>query len=977
MESRGGPAPESKLDLAVVFDEAIIAMAVVGLDGRFEAVNPALCRLLGYDEAELVGRLTSDFTLPDERGRSQTVIAGVLSGTMATDHVHKHYVRSDGTIVSAVRTSNVIRGEDGSPRGLIGQIVDVTALTDVQHALERSEQRFKALVAHASDLILVLDADGRISYASPASARVLGYPDENLRRRVFDLVHPDDRRRARRVFTQHLAGSGSPTPESYRVRHYDGSWRDVEVVTTNLFDDPSVAGLVLNVRDVTEQNEYRRRLEAGERHFHALVANAWDIISLHATDGRYLFVSPAVCRLGYRPEQLVDTDPFERIHPDDRAAVVDVFRQVAVGEERLRSAEYRFRHGDGSWRWLESIAERRDDDASLGTVVVTRDVTMARRRAHQQQVVAALGQEALRGGPVDQLIGKIPAVVAEALAVPHCHLVRFGPDGTRTVVSSTDSDRRRAAGGDDADCMVCAQVGERGRPAFWRRDGSGPSGEPSGDRSDGSRCDTPDGGRGHADGCAVAAAVPVSPATGAAGALAVCTPQADGLDPDDLSFLETVAGVLAAALSRHHVEDELRRQAVHDRLTDLPNRTLLEDRLRTALARLGRRRGTVAVCFVDIDDFKLINDSLGHSVGDSVVAAVAERLKGAVRSPDTVARFGGDEFVVVSESSDAADVRLLAERLRQTVAAPLTVAGTPVALTASIGCATTTDPATSPDELFADADMAMYEAKRTGKNSVAVFTPALRRRTTEQLQTVSGIRRGLDAAEFRLYYQPVHALVSGAVVGFEALVRWQHPTAGLMLPDQFIGHAETSGLILPLGAWVLGTACAQSAAWRQAGRPSRISINVSGRQLTDVDFVAEVAVALRHSGADPDDIFLEVTEGALLANGRRRRTLDALRELGVHLGLDDFGAGWSSLSQLTRLPFDFVKIDRSFMRDLQHDERTAALLESIVSLCATLGLHLVVEGVETASQLDQLKQLDVRLVQGFLLGRPVPPEALG
>ena len=969
MATGGGCPLERNLDLAALFDDAVIGMAVVGLDGRFEAVNPALCRLLGYDEADLLGRHATDVTHPDDRPRSGTTLAGFVSGTLATDQVHKRYVRADGSVMSAVRTSNVIRDADGSPRGLVAQIVDVTALIDMQDAISRSEQRFKALVAHASDLILLVDADGRIRYASPGVGRVLGYrPAEEEGRSVFDLVHPDDQPRAQRLFTQHSSTPGAAAPVSYRVRHHDGSWREVEVVATNLFDDPSVAGLVLNVRDVTEQNEYRRQLQAGERRFHALVANAWDIISLHDAAGRYLFVSPAVSRLGYRPEQLVDTDPFERVHPDDQRAVLEVFRLMARGEQQVFTAEYRFRHGDGSWRWLESIAERRDDDGSVGTVVVTRDVTVARRRAHQQQVVAELGQEALRGGPVDELMAKIPAVVAEALAVPHCHLVRFEPDATRTVVASTDSDRRRQAGG-DADCPVCTEVHERGRPVFWQQDGADPGHGRRDSDTAGGRDDT-------AGGCAAAAAVPVEPAAGPRGALAVCTPQAGGLGPDDLSFLETVASVLAAALSRRRVEVELRRQAVHDRLTDLPNRTLLEDRLRTALARLGRRGGAVAVCFVDVDDFKLINDSLGHSVGDAVVAAVAERLKAAVRSPDTVARFGGDEFVVVSESSDPADARLLAERLRQTVAAPLTVEAGTVALTASIGCATTADPTTSPDGLFADADMAMYEAKRTGKNRVALFTPALRRRTTDQLQAVSGIRRGLDAAEFCLYYQPVHSLAGGDVVGYEALVRWQHPTAGLLLPDQFLDHAETSGLIVPLGAWVLRTACAQSAAWRRAGRPAKVSVNVSGRQLTDGDVVAEVAAALSYGGADPDDISLEVTERGLISDRRARRTLDALHELGVHLGLDDFGTGWSSLSQLARLPFDFVKIDRSFVRDLRRDERTAALLESIVGLCATLGLHVIVEGVETSSQLDQLKQLDVRLVQGFLLGRPVPPEAL-
>ncbi len=444
-----------------------------------------------------------------------------------------------------------------------------------------------------------------------------------------------------------------------------------------------------------------------------------------------------------------------------------------------------------------------------------------------------------------------------------------------------------------------------------------------------------------------------------------------------MAFFQTVASILATALSRRNVEEALRRQAVHDGLTDLPNRTLLQDRLETALSRLGRSGNSVSVFFVDLDNFKLVNDTLGHSLGDSVVAAVADRLTGAVRACDTVARFGGDEFVVVSEDTDLAAACRLADRIRKAVAVPLSVAGKSIALTASIGCATTADPSASPESLLADADMAMYEAKGAGKNRVEVFVPSLRRRTAQRLETVSGIRHGLDAGEFRLFYQPIFDLAAGRVAGHEALLRWQHPTSGLLLPSQFIEYAETSGLIVPVGKWVLRTGCSQSAAWRREGRPARVTMNVSGRQLTDAEFVEDVAAALRETGAEPSDIHLEITESVLIADlERARRALDALHALGVHLGLDDFGTGWSSLSQLALLPFDFVKIDKCFVQDVQTNRRISALLRSIVGLCTTLGLRAIVEGIETASQLDYVKALHVRMAQGFLFGVPVPADAV-
>ncbi|MDE3206135.1 MAG: EAL domain-containing protein [Acidobacteriota bacterium] len=947
---------ERGMDLASLFEDAVTGMAIVGLHGRFEAVNPALCRLLGYPADELVGRSTVEVTHPEDRPRSQAVFARLLSGRAKTDQAHKRYVRSDGSFVTVVRTTTVLRDAKGGPTALFTQIVDVTALAEMQEIVSGSEQRFRKLVTHASDVILLLDRAGRIRYASAAAERVLGYPPERLEGHdALGFIHADDHDRARSFFARQTAATGPDTQFGYRIRHRDGTWREFEVVGTSLFDDPTISALVLNLRDVTEQAEYQRRLEVGERRFRTLVANSWDIISLHDAAGRYVFCSPAASQLGYQPEELIGTSPTEIIHPEDRPLVAEAFGAMIAGGSESLTIEYRVRHRDGRWRWLESIGESRLDDPAVASIVVTsRDVTQRRLRVRQQQAVAELGQAALRGGPVAELLDRIPATVTEALAVPGCLLVRFELDGTRTVVASSDVDERLFG---ECARRLCNEALEHRGPAVWKRGEGHPS--PADPR----------------DGDCGGVAVPVTPATGAAGVLAVYSSDPDGLGPNDIAFLETVASIVAAALTRHGVEEELRRQAVHDRLTELPNRALLMDRLSTALSRLSRRHGQVAVLFVDLDNFKLINDSLGHSLGDSVVASVARRLRAAVRLPDTVARFGGDEFVIVSESDDPAAVRDLADRIRRVVSAPLVVAQRSITVTASIGYASTTDADTSPDSLLADADMAMYEAKRAGKNAVAQFAPELRRRTTDHLDAVSGIRRGIEAGEFRLFYQPIYDLTSVTPMAHEALLRWERPTSGLVLPGQFIGYAESSDLILPLGRWVLRTACAQSAEWSRQGRPAKVTINVSARQLTGSDIAGEVAAAIADSGARAGDIYLEVTESALITDlDAARAALEALRALGVHLGLDDFGTGWSSLSQLAHLPFDFVKIDRCFVRDLETVERTAALLESMVGLCFTLGLDVIVEGVETAAQLAHVESLDVRLVQGFLLGRPAPPD---
>ena len=947
-------------DLVALFDDAVTGMAVIGLDGRFEAVNRALCRLLGYSEAELVGRRPVDITHPEEQGRSHEVMDNLLSGAVTADQVHKRYLRRDGSSVSVMRTTTVLRDRMGMPSGLFTQVVDLTPVTEMQDAVRQSESRFRALVAHASEMMLLVDRAGMILYASPASERVLGYtPEEAVGQRVFDFLHREDLRRARTTFMERVSRSGLSDPVRYGVRHRDGSWRQVEVVSSSLFDDPAVGALVLNVRDVSEQVEYEQRLEAGQRRFQTLVGNSWDMISLHGADGRYLFCSPASIQLGYRSEELIGADPFALIHPADETAARTFFA-VASGELRSATAEYRFRHRDGSWRWLESLLENHLDDPAIDAIVVTtRDITLSRRRAAQQEAVAALGSEALKGGPVEVLFERIPALLSEILEATHCLLARFEPGGRRTVLGSTDALLAARLCGTGTDCPVAAEAVVQLHPARWER--QQPGSQPVGTGPD----------------IASAAAVPITPSDGQVGVLAVYSTSPEAFSADDVAFLEAVAHILSAALSRRSVEEELRHQAVHDRLTGLPNRALLLDRLSRAMGRLGARRPSLAVLFVDLDDFKLVNDSLGHSVGDAVVAAVAARLEASVRAADTVARFGGDEFVVICEDTDEDAARELAERLRVAVATPMEIGGRTIAATASIGFVVTTDGAASLDALMSDADMAMYEAKRAGKDGVAVFAPELRRRATTEMEIVSGIRTGLAAGEFQLYYQPIVETAGAEPIGFEALVRWQHPTAGLLAPGSFIDYAEQSGLIIPLGEWVLRTACRQSADWRRSGRKASVSINVSGVQLTGSDIVDTVRRALVDTGACPSDISLEVTESAVMSDlDRAEAALRRLRDLGVHVGMDDFGTGWSSLSQLARLPFDFVKIDRSFVRDLDRDDRTAAMLQSMVALCEALELQVVVEGVETEHQLAHLRSIGVGLVQGYLLGRPAPVTGL-
>ncbi len=948
------------------FHDAVTGMAILDGSGRFRLVNPAFCRMVGRSENELVGLCPADITHPDDRPESVAMMGSLLTDQVDADQVRKRYVRPDGSVLVALRTTSVVHNPAGAVVGLFTQIVDVTAAAAAEDELRRSDTRFRALMAHASDLTVLLDGDATITYASPACTRVLGHRlADCIAHCAFDFVHPDDLSQAHAGFERLAALPGSTTLGELRVRHHDGSWRTVEAVATNLLDDPDVGALVMNVRDITDQRRYQDQLAANEQWLRALVGNSWDIITLHGRDGRYLFCSPAVTSLlGYEPDELVGSDPSTLVHPDDLDAVA-TYRAVVAGAAPGVAFQYRMRTRDGDWRWMESTAHNRLDDAAVGgVVVITRDVSARRRRAAQQDAVATLGGRALRGDPLDELFDRAVHLVASALGVEHCAVLQVDGDGRLTVIARAGSPLVQgpfAAEVDGRPVSVTARALREGTAVVW-------------DSSRGSEPDNLHPNLLLAGLRSGASAVISGDGSTPYGALTVHATVPDAFSRDDISFLEATANVLAAAVGRQRMEEELRRRALHDELTGLPNRTLLVDRLTTALARLLRHPSSVAALFVDIDDFKLVNDSLGHAAGDGVVCAVVDRVVTVLRPSDAVARFGGDELVVVCEDTDAAEAQRIAERIRTALQTPIDIGDRRVVLTVSIGIATTTDPSLTPDDLLAQADTAMYSAKRAGKDRSALFDDRMRHAVTEQLDTASGLRRAVAGDELRLFYQPVVDAGTGALIGGEALLRWQHPTDGLVGPDRFIGHAEASGLIVPVGAWVLQTACRQIARWNTEGFDGHVSINVSGRQLAEPDIVASVERSIGSSGADPGHVLLEVTESAVMSDLRRSAAvIEKVRALGVRVGMDDFGTGHSSLSYLADLPFDFVKIDRSFITRLANDPRAAALLEAVATLCRTLDLIAIAEGVETEQERNQVLELGIPFIQGFLFGRPVPP----
>ncbi|WP_061288445.1 putative bifunctional diguanylate cyclase/phosphodiesterase [Azotobacter vinelandii] len=442
------------------------------------------------------------------------------------------------------------------------------------------------------------------------------------------------------------------------------------------------------------------------------------------------------------------------------------------------------------------------------------------------------------------------------------------------------------------------------------------------------------------------------------------------------SRLEQRTASLASALSK--ANSELMQLALYDNLTKLPNRMLLADRLGQAIEKARREHKVFAVLFIDLDGFKAINDAYGHHLGDLLLVEVTQRIRGSVRGQDTIARLGGDELILLTEIGEPTDAAKIAGKLIETIRQPYSIEHHELFVSASVGIAVYPDDGLAPHELLVNADAAMYHAKEQGRDGYCFFENSMNANTQEQLRLLQDLRHALERDELRLHYQPKLIAPAGPIIGVEALLRWQHPERGLLSPDQFLPLAEKTGLIVPIGNWVLDEACAQIQRWRAAGHTSwNIAVNLSASQFAHAKLIDSVRTALQRHGLEAHNLTLEITESTAMRDADSSlAVLEQLAAMGVGISIDDFGTGYSSLLYLKRLPANELKIDRGFVNELGQGGDDAAIVSAIIALGRTLGLKIVAEGVETPEQQKHLTRLGCNLLQGYLLGRPMPAEQL-
>jgi len=937
------------------FEQAGVGIAHTSFEGKYLRCNARFAEIVGYSREEIKGMNFQQITAPEDRDHSEAVRLQLARGSDTNPTWEKRYVRKDGSLTWVKLTISTQRDGEGRPLYNIALVEDINARKEAEarlaaatEALRLSEAHYRTIFQTSVDGICISQlSDGKYIDTNPAFLDLFGFDrEEVIGRTSLELnLWVDPAIRGQMAESLSRDESFRDVETQFRAKNGETVWILVSAAPIEI---AGVACVLSIVRDISAAKAAEKRLaaaqqahQASEARYQAAFQTTSDSMSIsRLSDGVYIECNQAFQNsMGYEHHEVIGHTSLELDVWVDRCDR-DRLTEELVKHGICRELVARFRRKDGEIVWGQMSASIMSIDGADCVLCIARDITAA--KAAEERLAAA--QRAL-------LCSETRYRTAFQTSIDSININRMSDgcfvDCNQAFLDIVGFERHEVIGRTSLELNVWANPRDRKNMVeILRQNHSCENLEAQFRKRNGELF---------------------------WGQMSASVLEIDGV-PCILSITRDISGAKVA-------EDEIRTLAFYDPLTRLPNRRLVSERLRQTLAASARNGRKGALLFIDLDDFKTLNDTLGHKTGDLLLQEVARRLAQHVRDADTVARLGGDEFVVILEDLSenieeaASQARGVAEKILDSICQTYLLAGRECLSTSSIGITLFGNRTDTIDDVLQQADIAMYQAKTAGRNTVRFFAPALQAAIHARASMEEDLRQAIGTGQFQLYYQP--QVQAGTLIGAEALLRWKHPQRGFLPPGQFIPLAEETGLILPLGDWVLETACRQIAQWGRAKETAHITVavNISARQLRQPDFVDQVLSVLYRTGANPKNLDLELTESMLVDNVEDViAKMTALKAHGLRFSLDDFGTGYSSLAYLKRLPLSQLKIDRAFVHDMQIDVTSGAIAQTIISLGRAMGLSVIAEGVETEAQRDFLAGMGCHAFQGFLFSRPLPLE---
>jgi diguanylate cyclase (GGDEF)-like protein/PAS domain S-box-containing protein len=924
-------------------------------------ISPTIRDLLGYDSTEIVGKNFIELAHKDDLSSRAEWFSELRKGIESPSECR--IIDKSGEYKWAqARVRPII--EDGQFKGARGILIDVTEQKRAEKMLRESEEKYRWVLDNMADVITVMDMNLRFTYVSPSIMRMRGYTaEEAMAQTLEQVMTPDSLQITAKVFEEELALEASGTADPGRSRilvveeyRKDGSIILMENHLSFMRDDAQKPlGIISLTHDITDRNRAEEALKESESKYRMLADNINDVIFILDMNLNYTYVSPSIkILMGYEPEELLGQSVIETMIPASSDLVTKTISELIELEKNepreipiSRTVQVEIRRKDGTTVWVEVKASfiRDENQRTAGILGITRDITDRKKSEEDLRLSEERFRRIFDEGPfgmglenTDRTIIAVNKVLCDLLGYTEQELTG---QNTTDVVHEEDREKSRESLGQ---LFANGTPVLRSKMRYIRKDGT----------------------------------------------ILSANTSISAIHSKEGNVLYGLAIIEDMTESQQAVE-KMHLLAYYDSLTGLTNRTFHKELVIRSIEYAQRHKEIFALIYIGLDNLQRINDTLGHGIGDLLLKAVADRLTNSMRKSDHIARssegetadlisrVGGDEFIILAyDITQPHYAAKTSRRLLEELSSPYDLNGREVFITVSIGIALYPDDGTNVDNLLKNAEKAMRHTKKEGKNNFHFYSSSMHTSVLELLTLENDLHRALERNELLLYYQPKVDAATRMVKGMEALIRWKHPDRGMIPPMQFIPMAETSGLIIPIGAFVIRTVCKQIKAWQEAGcKQMNIALNVSGYQFDKQNLIEIYRDALQDTMISPQCLEVEITESTIMRNPEKAiQILTELKAMGMGIAIDDFGTGYSSLSYLKRLPLDFLKIDQSFVKGLASDPRDRIIVKATIAMAHSLNLKTIAEGVETEEQLSFLQENGCDEIQGYLFSRPLPAEEI-